>query len=655
MIPAIKREWLLLFGILLFSFGFRLLQLDTAFFGPEQAWIAQASWKLANWQEFPTHMFTSSVNHSLFPLTVYITFVPYLIFDHVYALLILCLLLNVGALGLCWWFSQRFWGAYVATLATLIYACMPWAILLSLRIWPNILLPPFVMLWAVGCGLAFGEDRPRWLMLAWGAAWLSFQLHVSGVMLLVTLFAMMWVFRGPQRWRYAFIGTVWAMVPALPWMYAQLTGAAELGLNLAIPAGRYGLQVNFERIYQFFTAHDLAANFISDGRDQLASRLAYMRYLAPIWSALYLGSLLFLVGRIWVADRQGRPLYLLLILWCLSSFGFTLFTEAPYTIVYYWPVLPAPCIALALLWQHLAKKIPQFGWVLLLPLLVLCALNLNAVWSIDRYIKDEIRREDPTSHAFSLGDHPPPLVWQLETAREIRQRLEAGTASELILVFSVDKGESPIILRQPFLHHLRGNVVRVLDIRQPHLLYPDHNSLVLWHDREPELEDPLKSQLQFLGQVGPYHLFQLAAHAGPAPRIPLDKRPAYENGLQLLGYDELSCEGVWQLHWTPGPALEEDGNPVHFFVHLLDAEGEKLAQRDLRAFDVRDWRDGDHIVTRIEFGQELQGLSIETIRVGLYYFSVKANTYLSGIQALDEMGSPAIYAVDIPFGGECLA
>ena len=33
----LMREWLLLLGILLFSFYIRVIQIDTAFFGPEQA------------------------------------------------------------------------------------------------------------------------------------------------------------------------------------------------------------------------------------------------------------------------------------------------------------------------------------------------------------------------------------------------------------------------------------------------------------------------------------------------------------------------------------------------------------------------------------------------------------------------------------------
>ncbi len=251
-----------------------------------------------------------------------------------------------------------------------------------------------------------------------------------------------------------------------------------------------------------------------------------------------------------------------------------------------------------------------------------------------------------------MGAHPPPLKWQLEIAREIRQLLDAGKVSELTLVFYVDYSESAIYLRRPFEHHLRGYVVRVMDINQSHLLYPGRAALYLWNEREPEIKESLKAQLQFLQKVGPYHLYQLSGNTGPTPQNLLPEQPTYRNGIKLIGYDELLCDGDWQLHWAPGPA-DEDSEPVHFFVHLLDAESEILAQRDLRTYDVRDWREGDDIVTNFDFREELWGLPIETIRVGLYLFSDKTNFYLEGINALDGQGEPKEYAVDIPFEGFC--
>ncbi|MCY4022462.1 MAG: hypothetical protein OXF32_03355 [Anaerolineaceae bacterium] len=647
------KEWLVPVGILLISFFFRVIQLDTAFFGPEQAWIAQTSLQLAELQHFPTHMYPSSANYSQLPLTVYLTFIPWLLSDSVFALLNHYLLLNLLAVGLCWWFVRRYWGLYVAAVATFVYACMPWAIFLSLRIWPNTLLPPFVMLWATGCGLAFAERKPGWLKLAWAAAWLALQLHISGILLLVVLFILMWVYRPPQGWRHALIGSLLALLPALPWFYAQFTGAAEFGLHFATSAGRHGLQISFEQVIQFLTARDLAANSLSGSREVLASRLDFLQIAGPIWLILYLASLIFVLWRFrWAGDRQG-PLYLLLFLWSVMSLGFTFFARAHYTLAYYLPVLPAPCIALAILMKRLAGTLSRQGLALSAVLLVLCILNLNAVWIIDQQSNEDIRREDPGSHAWSTGDYTPPLIWQLEIARESRRMLDAGDASELILVFHVDKGESSEYLRWSFEHHLRGHRVRVLDSKQAHLLYPQGTPLFLWNEKESDLREELRGDWQLQLKVGPFHLFRSDSEGRPAPENVFGDRPVYENGLQLVGHDALKCEGNWKLHWTPGPADAGSG-PMHFFVHLLDGSSEKLAQRDLRVFDPGDWREGDRIVTIFDFGRNLQGLPIATLRVGLYYFSDETNSYLRGIDAFDGQGRPRQYAIDIPLERPCV-
>ena len=163
-------ERAVLLTILLFSFAFRVAQLDTTFFGPEQARIAQAGWEIASLRDFHTFMFQSSAGYHNFPLTYYLSAIPFFFSDDVYALLLFFIVINLVPVWLCWWFTRRYWGWRAAALATVVYASMPWVILFSYRIWNNTLIPPFVMLWVVGCGLAFGEKRPRWMMLAWGAA-----------------------------------------------------------------------------------------------------------------------------------------------------------------------------------------------------------------------------------------------------------------------------------------------------------------------------------------------------------------------------------------------------------------------------------------------------------------------------------------------------
>ena len=475
------------------------------------------------------------------------------------------------AVGLCWWFTRRYWGWRAAALATVVYASMPWAIIFSFRIWPNTLLPPFVMIWAVGCGLAFGEKRPRWVMLAWGAAWLALQLHVSGILLLVTLFAMMWLFRLPRAWRYALVGSALALLPTWPWLYAQATGAAQLGLDFTSTVGNVGLRINFQKTIQFLAARDLAANFISEGRDQLVAQLAYMHYLAPIWLLLYLGSLLFLVWRVRRAVAKQRPLYLFLPIRYVFSFGFTIVTDASYTLVYYLPMLPVPCIALAVMWQQLTERRPKLRWVVASVLLVLCALNLNAVWSIEQYIRSKIRKMDVMGHALSLDSlvYPPPLVWQMEIAGAIHLLLDAGEASELIMIQHILQDESHRHLRRPFSYHLRGYEVRVVNIYGPHLVYPERAALYLRNETDVSHNGGYAEEFEFRREVGPYHLYRLPGNVAPAPQILLPERPAYENGQRLLGYDALRCDGNWQPALDTWPA-RQGGRTSAFFRPFVE-------------------------------------------------------------------------------------
>ena len=667
----LKAEHLVLLGILILSFGIRVGQIDTALFSPEQAWIAHASWEIATLRDFYSFGYQTSAGYNNFPLIYYLTAIPQFLTDDLYALILFFILLNLLSVCLCWVFTRRYWGWRTAALATVVYACMPWAIIFSSFIWSNTLTPPFTMLWALGCGLAFQEKRTGGLMLAWGAAWLAFQLHISAILLLATLAVMMWRFRLPRAGRYALGGSLLALLPALPWLYAQITGSAIFALDFTISTGGSGFQFHLDKIAQFLGADNLAANFISAGRDDLAAQLSYMHYLAPLWLFLYAGALLFAMRQIGRGSAEQRPLYWLLSLWCVLSLGFTVVSEAKHSIVYYLPLLPAPCILLSLWLQQMVTRRPSLRSPIIAIVLILAALNLNAVLRIDQHIHEGMQKMETSSHALPLvAEHyVPPLAWQMEIAKVIRGHLDAGSASELILLHYILPDQSWLELRWPFPYHLRGYDVRVVNLYEPHIVYPKPASLLLRNETDWSQNGGYTNQLEFLEQVGPYHLYRLAADAAPEPQNPLPARPAYENGLRLLGYDALRCAGSWRLHWTQSIlsdvlsqqksvrtfrySVEDAFFPVHFFVHLLDAAGDLLLQKDLRAYDVLYWRPGDRVVTSVDFGRDLSDLPIETIRVGLYHYSDGSEAMQGGIYALDEQGRPWLYAIDIPFAQAC--
>ena len=666
-----QREWLLLAGILLFSFFFRVRQIDTVFFGPEQAWIAQASWRLANLQDFPTHMHVSSAGYSLLPLPIYLTFIPYLFSDSPYALLIHYTLLNLIPVGLCWWFTRRYGGLMVAALATVVYACMPWAIHFSLRVWINTLLPPFVMIWAIGCALAFAERRPRWTAFAWGMAWLALQLHISAVFLLLITFIMTWQHREARRWRYALLGSGLGLLPAVPWLYAQMVGTAQLGLDFGTATGQTAPGIHIQGLMDFLSARGLATSFIAAQADALADRLSYRGVAAALWLVLFGMVAAYGIGKVWRGWRQSNErarLHRFLALWCLLPLAYTLVSAERYTIVFFLPLLPAPCILLALAIQETTQQFRGSKAAMFTLVFVLSGLNLNTVRLLDRALEASVAQGNAMSHKLAADyfTYPPPLEWQLELVEHMQAVFAAGEATELILLAEAYPDEDSRRFAWTYSYHLGSPEVRVINLYAPHLVYPAQPAVILqdtflnneppgfgrwWHER---------------ARLGPYRIYLLPGGAGPEPQIPLLERPAYDNGLTLLGYDELSCDGNWRLHWTPEPGgqdaerapfslfpLREERVHAHFFVHLLDAEGEGLAQRDLRVYDERDWRAGDHMVTRFDFGRELQDLPIETIRVGLYSYSEKTESFQEGIYALDEQGRPWEYAVDIPYEGSC--
>ena len=86
---------------------------------------------------------------------------------------------------------------------------------------------------------------------------------------------------------------------------------------------------------------------------------------------------------------------------------------------------------------------------------------------------------------------------------------------------------------------------------------------------------------------------------------------------------------------------------------MMPALGARLDHTDKDADEAWDLRAGDHVVTSVYFGQSLDNLPIGTIRVGLYTYSDETLSFQEGIYALDELGRPWEYAVDIPYEVTC--
>ena len=640
-------KWALPLGILLLGAWIRFTHLQEAHFQIDQAKLIQHSWNLARNGIFTSHFYALSAGYSNFPLALYLDAIPLFFVDSVYAVLAFHIGMNLVAAALCWWFSERYWGLRVAALATFLFVCLPWAILYSRRIWTNSLMPPFVMLWVIAICLAFHERRWRWLVLSWAAAWLLLQLHAGGI---IFLFINLLLLLGYRQWKqgfYTVFGSILGVLPALPWLYAHVFGPAVWYLERMPYAGGGGIRYHRGPLIEFLTAGHLANFFRGANWEFLKEQLAPLQTASTFWMLAYGGAALWILWR--AVRRKDRILERIVALWLFTPLLFGFVSHRSYTNVYYLPLLPAPMIVLSIGIEQIHNHKRWLAHWIIIALCGLCVLNLRSVRATYQFISEGLKNEDANIWADGGGT---PLGAQLAIASEAQERVRNGQISDILLLIR------PVLLVEhdmmafAFPFHLRDVPQRLLDISAAHRVYPAVATALLWDENGSELPDSYMGRVEEISTQAPYRLYLLPAGSAPVPRYPFGEHPEYANGLRLLGFDALRCAGDWRLHWTPGPT-EEGGHPVHFFVHLLDADGVGLAQIDLRAYDSRYWRMGDHIVTEFDFGQELAELPIETIRVGLYRFSEGTQSDVGGIYALDEEGRPWEYAVDIPFEGNC--
>ncbi len=218
-------EWLALAGVLILAAALRLGAPGVVEFKRDEANLSYLSLDMARGRSFPLLGIDSSVGVRNAPASVYLMAIPYLVTSNPVVATQFVGLLNVIAVGLTFALARRYYGPIAATVAGLLYAVSPWAVIFSRKIWAQDMLPLFVLL-TVGTGLLGFVEGKRWAqLLHLPLLAITGQIHYGAFVLIpVTLYLLV---IGRRRLTRAFLLSVaLVIVVVIPY----IVGAAQAGL-----------------------------------------------------------------------------------------------------------------------------------------------------------------------------------------------------------------------------------------------------------------------------------------------------------------------------------------------------------------------------------------------------------------------------------------
>jgi hypothetical protein len=627
--------------------------------------------------QFQWRGISSSVGFPNFPMSVWLYTLPLVVWPHPYAATLFTGLLNtVSVLG-CYWLVRRYWGATAALSAALLYAVSPWAIIYSRKIWAQDLLPLFVVGWGIGAALTFVEGRRRWIIVHLLCLAVAVQIHLSAVALIPATGVFLFVFRRRVNWRMVAVGALLALVTAVPFLVYlqqqwQTSGQAQLPFSGAAAAASFSLDsLHYTTMLSLGTnVHSLA------GPEAFRAFLAQAPPVMPVywlWGALIIGGVLFLAYQTWRRwQTPAAQVGFILLIWLLMPPLFFLLPITPIFPHYFIIIFPAQYMIAGIFSfvvtdlsvagrrpvEHLRhngvppqrlKVVDDFQLLLgtLVPALLLLTAALQ-LWMSFNLLGFIARTNTP-------GGFGTPLAMKLEAAETATMLARETGAAEILIA---GEGESPRVHEFPaeFNVLLRDQPHRFVDAHAS-AVFPDQAAVILLDGRSEQAEAMAAVREQYATAATAQTDISLRPDEGeylvlllPGGAVEPGTRFAnpilLSNFVHLTGY-EWRCEaGVlqWALHWRT--ADNPDPADYHIFNHLLDANGQLIAQADAAAFSPAQWEAGDTVVSHFTLPVQGSAPGPWLMRVGMYRFPS-----LEAVPLLDEAANPAGDWLEIPLAG----
>jgi hypothetical protein len=534
------------------------------------------------------------------PLVEYLYAIPLFLTHRIIAVAWFTAAANVVSVALCYAFTRRFFGMRVALLATLLYAASPWAVNFSRMIWNPTILPLFSSL-ALGCLMAyFGEgQKPGWLVGAFLALAGVVQLHWASIVLLGVVGLCGIVFHRRLKVAPIVVGGVLFALTFIPYLLYE----RSVGFQDIVALMRTGGSEAHISVASALLAGDLVS---AQGFAQVGGPWSALNAVmtGSLWGGLvYLGvAALRDVGEAWrgrlSSDCSAR---LILFLWTVVPIVFY-FRHAHYLqhhyFLYLYPALQIIVAivaddALALLWKlggRLAGRVGRWavrGTSFLLPVVLLIVVGYH-------YHLLQLQ---------TLSENPAACVQlrHIEAAITQAQSLLDDTGSHDLIVLSegADADHSKLGLLRHFMEP--GTRLRFIRLNNG-LSIPQGPGVYLMAGYSRRAEWALEGTAQERGEIV-LSCERWTLYTAPGMSA-IETSPeaigVWKNGLRLSDYQVRGrhCPGReirLVMFWDVGDGEYTQGQ-VHYFNHLMSAEGELASQFDGKGIHNMYWYPGDRLI-----------------------------------------------------------
>lgn len=400
--PMTKAEWFLLLLVLLIGGWLRVSRPGLSIWGgTDGAELALGAVRMAAGEMFTQVGLVSSLGVHQPPLVTYLLTPFFAINPSPWFVSVCISLLNLGAVGLCYWTGRKYFNPRVAMMSAVLFATAPWAIIRGRSIWPQDLLPVFGGLLAY-CWCAYLTERRAWQLGGVVAFTLIMaQIHLIAAALILAMLLVWLLVRPPVFWRPILVAVVLNVVLFLPYLVYQLNhnwvdvrqSTTVLGKKSEAmvfqPEGihpQFGFpfpsQNHAKQLVHAATGgqiEDVLGLSLADFHREpgMASMAKIVRIYGWMFVLVWVGALILLVREAEPTDRfpyvrLHRSLLSVLVIWIMAPLLFLLLTGMRSYLSYFLIVFPAVFLLAAVGLDAIASWLQQRGLIWMRPLVRHC-------------------------------------------------------------------------------------------------------------------------------------------------------------------------------------------------------------------------------------------------------------------------------------------